>query len=113
MKGAFRHQNIIIFLDPILSLAHKTNSARKATIKNLNTFAENIVTFINSEEAKKGDLIFFKTSRRNRINHVGMIVDTADGDIKFIHASVSEGVIISSVKEKYYSKKVTQFNRVL
>lgn len=70
-------------------------------------------TVINSEEAKKGDLIFFKTSRRNRINHVGMIVDTADGDIKFIHASVSEGVIISSVKEKYYSKKVTQFNRVL
>ena len=44
MKGAFRHQNIIIFLDPIFSLAHKTNSARKATIKNLNTFAENIVT---------------------------------------------------------------------
>ena len=44
MKGAFRHQNIIIFLDPNFSLAHKTNSARKATIKNLNTFAENIVT---------------------------------------------------------------------
>ena len=70
-------------------------------------------TVINSDEAKKGDLIFFKTSRRNRINHVGMIVDTSDGDIKFIHASVSEGVIISSVKEKYYSKKVSQFNRVL
>ncbi|NRT13684.1 cell wall-associated NlpC family hydrolase [Flavobacterium sp. 28A] len=68
---------------------------------------------VNNEEAKKGDLIFFKTSRRNRINHVGMVVDVNDGDIKFIHASVSEGVIISSVKEKYYSKRVTQINRVL
>ncbi|OCB78056.1 peptidoglycan endopeptidase [Flavobacterium crassostreae] len=68
---------------------------------------------VNNEEAQKGDLIFFKTSRRNRINHVGMVVDVSDGDIKFIHASVSSGVIISSVKEKYYSKKVTQINRVL
>lgn len=68
---------------------------------------------VNSDEAQKGDLIFFKTSRRNRINHVGMVVDVSGGDIKFIHASVSEGVIISSVKEKYYSKKVTQINRVL
>ena len=68
---------------------------------------------INNEDAQKGDLIFFKTSRRNRINHVGMVVDVNDGDIKFIHASVSGGVIISSIKEKYYSKKVSQINRVL
>jgi cell wall-associated NlpC family hydrolase len=68
---------------------------------------------ISNEEAKKGDLIFFKTSRRNRINHVGMVVEVSDGDIKFIHASVSSGVIISSIKEKYYSKRVTQINRVL
>jgi cell wall-associated NlpC family hydrolase len=68
---------------------------------------------INNEDAQKGDLIFFKTSRKNRINHVGMVVDVNDGDIKFIHASVSGGVIISSIKEKYYSKKLSQINRVL
>lgn len=68
---------------------------------------------VNFEQAQKGDLIFFKTSSRNRINHVGMVVE-ADGDeIKFIHASVHGGVMISSTKESYYEKKVAQVNRVL
>ena len=68
---------------------------------------------INNEDAQKGDLIFFKTNGRRQINHVGMVVEVSDGDIKFIHASVGGGVIISSIKEKYYSKKLTQINRVL
>lgn len=68
---------------------------------------------VDSEDAQKGDLIFFKTNGRRQINHVGMVVEAVDGDIKFIHASVSGGVMISSVKEKYYKKKVTQINRVL
>jgi cell wall-associated NlpC family hydrolase len=68
---------------------------------------------INNEEAQKGDLIFFKTNGRRQINHVGMVVEVNDGDIKFIHASVGGGVIISSIKERYYSKKVSQINRVL
>ncbi|WP_367771731.1 LysM peptidoglycan-binding domain-containing protein [Flavobacterium sp. WC2421] len=68
---------------------------------------------INNEDAQKGDLIFFKTNGRRQINHVGMVVEVNDGDIKFIHASVGGGVIISSIKEKYYSKKLTQINRVL
>lgn len=69
---------------------------------------------VNPEDAKKGDLIFFKTNGRHQINHVGMVVEVSnDGDIKFIHASVNGGVIISSIKEKYYIKKVTQINRVL
>jgi cell wall-associated NlpC family hydrolase len=49
------------------------------------------------EDAQK-DLIFFKTNGRRQINHVGMVVEAIDGDIKFIHASVS-GVMISSVRE--------------
>ncbi len=68
---------------------------------------------VDNEDAQKGDLIFFKTNGRRQINHVGMVVEVADGDIKFIHASVGGGVIISSIKEKYYSKRVTQINRVL
>jgi cell wall-associated NlpC family hydrolase len=68
---------------------------------------------VNPEDAQKGDLIFFKTNGRSRINHVGMVVEVCDGDIKFIHASVGGGVVISSVKEKYYEKKLTQINRVL
>jgi cell wall-associated NlpC family hydrolase len=69
-------------------------------------------TKINNEDAQKGDLIFFKTNGRGQVNHVGMVVEVVDGDIKFIHAA-STGVIISSIKEKYYSKRVTQINRVL
>lgn len=69
---------------------------------------------INNEEAKKGDLVFFRTNGRSRINHVGMVVEVGpDGEIKFIHASVGNGVIISSNKETYYSKRLTQINRVL
>lgn len=68
---------------------------------------------IDAENAQKGDLIFFKTNGRSQINHVGMVVEVNDGDIKFIHASVGGGVIISSIKEKYYSTRVTQINRVL
>jgi hypothetical protein len=41
------------------------------------------------------------------------MVEVNVGDIKFIHASVGGGVIISSIKERYYSKKVSQINRVL
>lgn len=69
-------------------------------------------TKINNEDAQKGDLIFFKTNGRRKVNHVGMVVEVNNGDIKFIHAS-SSGVIISSLKEKYYTKRVTQINRVL
>jgi cell wall-associated NlpC family hydrolase/phage tail protein X len=67
---------------------------------------------IENEDAQKGDLIFFKTNGRRQINHVGMVVEAVDGDIKFIHASVSGGVMISSIKEKYYRKKLSQINRV-
>ena len=70
-------------------------------------------TKVEAEEAKKGDLIFFKTNGRNQINHVGMVVEVCDGEIKFIHASVGNGVIISSTRENYYKKKVVQVNRVL
>lgn len=72
-----------------------------------------IGTKINTDEAKKGDLIFFKTNGRRQINHVGMVVEVCEGEIRFIHASVSNGVIISSTKEKYYEKNFTQINRVL
>ena len=72
-----------------------------------------IGTKINTEEAQKGDLIFFKTNGRSQINHVGMVVEVNEGEIKFIHSSVSNGVIISSTKEKYYQKNFTQINRVL
>ncbi|MFA5296835.1 MAG: LysM peptidoglycan-binding domain-containing protein [Lutibacter sp.] len=64
-------------------------------------------------QAKKGDLIFFATNKKGTISHVGIITEILKDEIKFIHSSSSLGVIISSVKEPYYSKRFVQINRVL
>jgi peptidoglycan DL-endopeptidase LytE len=72
-----------------------------------------IGTKVSSTEAQKGDLIFFKTNGRRHINHVGMVVEAADGEIKFVHSSTHGGVMISSTKEPYYQRSFSQVNRVL
>lgn len=64
-------------------------------------------------QAKKGDLIFFATNKKGTISHVGMITEILKDEIKFIHSSSHLGVIISSIKEPYYSKRFVQINRVL
>ena len=64
-------------------------------------------------QAKKGDLIFFATNKKGTISHVGIITEILKDEIKFIHSSSSLGVIISSIKEPYYSKRFVQINRVL
>jgi cell wall-associated NlpC family hydrolase len=48
----------------------------------------------------------FKTNGRRQVNHVGMVVEVSNGDIKFIHASTSNGVIISSIKENITVKEL-------
>ena len=68
---------------------------------------------IDTQNAQKGDLIFFKTNGRRQINHVGMVVEVLDGEIKFIHSATHGGVIISSTKESYYQRNFAQVNRVL
>lgn len=68
---------------------------------------------VGTEEAQKGDLIFFKTNGRRQINHVGMVVDVVDGEIKFVHSSTHGGVMISSTKEPYYQRAFSQLNRIL
>jgi cell wall-associated NlpC family hydrolase len=65
------------------------------------------------DNVKKGDLIFFKTNRKSQINHVGMIIEVFDDDMKFIHSSTSKGVVISSTKEPYYQNSFVQINRIL
>jgi cell wall-associated NlpC family hydrolase len=72
----------------------------------------NLGTVLNSNEIKKGDLIFFRTNGRKVINHVGMVVEILEDEIKFIHSATSKGVIISSTKEPYYNRTFAQVNRV-
>lgn len=68
---------------------------------------------VNSDAAQKGDLIFFKTNGRRHINHVGMVVEVTEGEIKFVHSSTHGGVMISSTKEPYYERAFSQVNRIL
>ena len=65
------------------------------------------------DQIQKGDLVFFKTNKSNQINHVGIVIEANDDEIKFIHSSTSKGVIISSTKEPYYRNTLVQINRVL
>jgi cell wall-associated NlpC family hydrolase len=67
----------------------------------------------NTDEAKKGDLIFFRTNNRSQINHVGIVIEANDEEIIFIHSSTSKGVILSSTKQLYYKKTFVQLNRIL
>ena len=65
------------------------------------------------DQVQKGDLVFFKTNKSNQINHVGIVIEVSDEEIKFIHSSTSKGVIISSTKEPYYKNTLVQINRIL
>ena len=64
-------------------------------------------------QVQKGDLLFFKTGKRNRINHVGMVTKIVNNEVFFIHASSSNGVIISSMHSNYYKKTFVKAKRVL
>ena len=69
---------------------------------------------VSLKNAKKGDLLFFKTSKRNnKINHVGLITSVNNGIIKFIHSTTSKGVIISSLTENYWKKAFVKVVNIL
>ncbi|MBK1896473.1 C40 family peptidase [Chryseobacterium paridis] len=69
---------------------------------------------IDITDVKPGDLLFFATAGGSRVSHVGIVHDIGnDGEIKFIHASTSKGVMISSLNEKYWNKAYLHARRVL
>lgn len=68
---------------------------------------------ISLREIEKGDLVFFKTTKKNVISHVGLVVDTSQGKVRFIHSSTSAGVIISSLDEAYWKRAFVEVRRVI
>jgi len=50
-------------------------------------------------EMKEGDLLFFRI-RRGQVSHVGIYL----GNNKFVHASTTQGVIVSDLREDYYRR---------
>lgn len=65
------------------------------------------------KDIEKGDLLFFKTSSKNVISHVGLVVKAENGDIQFIHSTTRAGVIISSLDEAYWKKAFVEVRRVI
>ena len=62
---------------------------------------------------EKGDLLFFQTAGR-RISHVGIVHEiTPEGEIKFIHASTSKGVVIYYLKARDWGARYRFAKRVL
>jgi len=68
--------------------------------------------FVKRSELKKGDLIFFDTSKKRKgyVNHVGIYL----GDNKFIHASsAKKKVVITSLDKAFYSQRYMGARRPL
>jgi lipoprotein Spr len=66
-------------------------------------------TKILSSDLRLGDLVFFSINRSGSIGHVGIYL----GKNYFAHASVSSGVIVSNLTEKYYRLRYVGAGRVL
>jgi probable lipoprotein NlpC len=58
--------------------------------------------------AKPGDLVFFRGGLFHSIDHVGIFL----GDTRFVHASVHNGVMYSSLEEPYYKKRFAEIRRI-
>jgi cell wall-associated NlpC family hydrolase len=60
---------------------------------------------VRAGDERSGDLIFFKTGFWSR--HVGIYL----GDGRFMHASASKGVMISSLSEPYWQARYWKAKR--
>lgn len=65
------------------------------------------------EYCKPGDLILFTGSnpKSGIVGHMGIITENNKGDVRFIHASTSRGVIISGMNS-YFIPRYVKVNRV-
>ena len=64
---------------------------------------------INRRQLKFGDLVFFRDIESKGVSHVGIYI----GDETFVHASLSKGVINSSMNQDYYKKRYVTARRIL
>lgn len=70
--------------------------------------------WIDLKNVNVGDLVFFATKKNSRkVNHVGIVTNVRTGNVEFIHASSSRGVMVSSLAEKYWYFSFVQARRVL
>ncbi len=63
---------------------------------------------IDFDKLEEGDLVFFSIAQNGKISHVGIYLSKD----KFVHASSSKGVIISSLEDKYYKPRIAFYGRI-
>lgn len=90
------------FIQKMYSEKFKINLPR--TVEGMSTKGSKVK---NRKDWEVGDLIFFKIGKR-KVNHVGVYI----GDNKFVHASVSKGVMISEYSP-YWKRYFWQTRKVL
>ena len=73
----------------------------------------NVGNEIPIKSCKPGDLVLFTGSNANSgaVGHMGIITENKNGDLKFIHASESRGVMISGMNS-YFLPRFVKVNRV-
>jgi len=67
-----------------------------------------MVKKVKRNELVYGDLVFFALDY-NQASHVGIYIDEG----KFVHASETKGVIISSLEDPYYDRRYLGARRVI
>ncbi len=88
---------------------YKLNRVSREQVNNGKVIAKN--------EIQPGDLVFFNGRRAggSRIGHVGIVTasDNEKETFEFIHASISQGVVVSKSTETYYDKRYVKACRVI
>jgi len=64
---------------------------------------------IASQRLRLGDLVFFRVAKSRKIDHVGIYL----AKNYFVHATVSRGVVVSELTEKYYRSRFAGAGRVI
>ncbi len=60
------------------------------------------------KELRPGDLVFFRLEP-GRTNHVGIALDAN----RFVHASMSRGVVVDRIMDRYFARRIVEVRRVL
>jgi cell wall-associated NlpC family hydrolase len=69
---------------------------------------------IAKNQLQAGDLLFFATTTPNRINHVGIVASVeSNGNVKFLHASSSRGVMEANMSLDYWQKAYMTARRII
>ncbi len=69
---------------------------------------------IELKEARPGDLVFFRRTKKGNVFHVGLVVSNNAKGITMIHSSSTRGIVIDNINEnRYWNSKIASTRNVL